>query len=121
MSGYPLRRRDPHEEIATAQYMQTLWSSRRRAQNALPDYYFACESHLTLKGCGDPLGSPAQATLCSSIRELTAQSDKAPPLNLYFMYEFHLTLLSSIRELTAQGDKAPPRTSTSCTSSTSRC
>ena len=59
-------------------------------------------------------------TLLSSIRELTAQGDKAPPPDLYFVYELHLTLLSSIRELTVQGDKAPPRTSTSCTSSTSR-
>ena len=40
-----------------------------------------------------PLGAPAQAALLSSIRELTAQGDIAPP----------------------------PRTSTSCTSSTSHC
>ena len=34
-------------------------------------------------------------TLLSSIRELTAQGDKAPPPDLYFMYEFHFAPLGS--------------------------
>ena len=70
------------------------------------DFYFVYEFHLTL------LGSP---------RELTAQATERP-LDLYSKYEFHFTLLSSpfLRGAHGAGCRAAPRTSTSCTSPTSR-